>query len=188
MFPAIFLDRDGVIIENVSSYVRSWADVSIFPQAVQALARLSHSPYKIVIVTNQAGIGKGFFSQAEADAINRRLIDEIERAGGRIDGVFICPHTPNDNCDCRKPKPGLFLQAARQLALDLPRSIAIGDRWFDLQAAHAAGVPRLALVKTGLGAGELLQPTPPELGEVSIYTSLAEAFEKLAENGILTAR
>jgi D-glycero-D-manno-heptose 1,7-bisphosphate phosphatase len=186
MFPAIFLDRDGVIIENVSSYVRSWADVSIFPQAVQALARLSYSPYKFVIVTNQAGIGKGLFSQAEADSINQRLIGEIERAGGRIDGVFMCPHTPHDNCDCRKPKPGLFLQASRQLAIDLTRSIAIGDRWFDLQAAHAAGIPRLSLVKTGLGAGELLQPKPPILGEVSIYTTLAEAFEKLAESGNFT--
>ena len=112
MFPAIFLDRDGVIIENVPAYVRSWADVSIFPQAVQALVRLNHSPYKIVIVTNQAGIGKGLFSQAEAESINQRLIGEIERAGGRIDGVFMCPHTPNDGCDCRKPKPGLFMQAA----------------------------------------------------------------------------
>lgn len=183
MFPAIFLDRDGVIIENVPAYVRSWADVSIFPQAVQALARLNHSPYKIVIVTNQAGIGKGLFSQVEADAINQQLIGEIERAGGHIDGVFMCPHTPEENCNCRKPKPGLFLQAARQLSLELNSSIAIGDRWFDLQAAHAAGVPRLALVTTGQGARELLHPRPPELGEVPAYTTLSEALEDLVVNG-----
>ena len=188
MYPAIFLDRDGVIIENVSTYVRSWADVTIFPQAVQALARLNPSPYKIVIVTNQAGIGKGLFSRAEADDINRRLLGEIERAGGRIDGVFICPHTPSDNCDCRKPKPGLFLQAAHQLSLDMPQSLAIGDRWFDLLAARAAGISRLGLVTTGLGASELLLPRPPEMETVPVFASLAEALAVLANQEMPDAR
>jgi D-glycero-D-manno-heptose 1,7-bisphosphate phosphatase len=122
-------------------------------------------------------------SPTSADDINRRLIGEIERAGGRVDGVFMCPHTPADQCDCRKPKPGLFLQAARQLSLDVQRSLAIGDRWFDLLAARAAGISRLGLVTTGLGAGELLLPRPPELETVPVYASLADALAELAVNG-----
>jgi D-glycero-D-manno-heptose 1,7-bisphosphate phosphatase len=152
MDPAIFLDRDGVVIENRAGYVRTWEDVFIFPQALEALARLKGSPYKIILVTNQAGIGHGLISQEAVEEINRRLLAVIEQAGGRVDGVFLCPHTPQDGCDCRKPRPGLLLQAAQALDLDLSRSLMIGDAITDLQAGQAAGVSQSALVRTGRGA------------------------------------
>src|SRR5690606_36103474 len=94
MHPAIFLDRDGVIIENRPAYVRSWEDVEIFPQALTALARVCKSPYKIVIVTIQSGVGPGLIQMETAEEINRRLVREIEKAGGRIDAVLMCPHAP----------------------------------------------------------------------------------------------
>jgi D-glycero-D-manno-heptose 1,7-bisphosphate phosphatase len=179
MFPAIFLDRDGVIIENRAEYVRTWADVRFIPLTLEALTRVSHGSYKLVLVTNQAGIGKGLIAPAEAESINRRIARKIKRTGGRIDGVYLCPHKPEDGCECRKPKPGLFLQAARELTLDLSHSIAIGDKWSDLQAAQAAGIPTLVMVKTGEGAIELRRPKPTGLGEVRVYENLAEALADL---------
>ena len=149
--PAIFLDRDGVIIENREEYVRSWADVSFIPGALSALAAMADSPYAMVVVTNQAGIGRGLIPLAEAEAINHRVLAEIARAGGRIDAAYICPHKPEDDCDCRKPRPGMLLRAARELNLDLPRSWMIGDALTDIQAGETAGA-RALLVLTGRGA------------------------------------
>lgn len=151
MRPAIFLDRDGVIIANHPDYVRSWADVSFIPRALETLATMAGSPYAIVIVTNQAGVGRGLIPLAEAVSINERVRDEIVRAGGRVDGLYLCPHTGADNCDCRKPRPGMLLRAARELRLDLSRSWMVGDALTDLQAGEAAGV-RPLLVLTGRGA------------------------------------
>ena len=154
--PAIFLDRDGVIIENRDEYVRSWADVSFIPGALNALASVAASGYAIVVVTNQSGVGRGLIPLADAEAINHRVLAEIARAGGRIDAAYICPHKPEDDCDCRKPRPGMLLRAARELNLDLSRSWMIGDALTDMQAGEAAGV-RSLLVLTGRGAEHRLQ-------------------------------
>ena len=148
MFPAIILDRDGVIIENRDNYVRNWADVEVYPQALRALADAKCSDYKIVIITNQAGVGKGIIPLKTATEINERLVQAIEEAGGRVDGLYMCPHTPQDECECRKPRPGMILQAERELALDLSHSWMIGDALSDLQAGRAAGVGHLVLVST----------------------------------------
>lgn len=179
MFSAIFLDRDGVVIENRANYVRTWADVAIFPQALQALAGLRSHPCKIVMVTNQSAVGRGLMTLAEAEAINHRLVGEIQRSGGRVDGVFVCPHAPEAQCDCRKPRPGLLLQAARQLALDLSRAVMVGDAWSDLQAGQAAGVPTLIMVKTGRGAEQLCLPRPAGLDRFFQYDTLAQALAAL---------
>jgi histidinol-phosphate phosphatase family protein len=179
MVPAIFLDRDGVIIENRPAYVRSWADVEIFPQALTALAGVKNSGYIIVLVTNQAGIGKGLIQPEAAQEINRRLVQEVEKAGGRIDGIFVCPHTPEDRCDCRKPRPGLFFQAAKALSIDLSRSIMIGDTLSDLQAGLAAGIERVALVRTGLGVQQAQFPQASSLGPFPIYNTVSEALSEL---------
>ena len=181
MYPAIFLDRDGVIIENRPSYVRSWSDVEIYPQALAALARLKNSPYKVILVTNQSGIGRGLIPVEVAEAINRRLLGVIEAAGGRIDGIFMCPHAPQDNCDCRKPRPGLLLQAAEQLSLDLGSSILIGDALSDLKAGLAAGVQKIAIVRTGRGAQQLLSSEAAALQPFLSYNTLAEALSDLVK-------
>jgi D-glycero-D-manno-heptose 1,7-bisphosphate phosphatase len=181
MYPALFLDRDGVIIENRSNYVRSWNDVEIFPQALEALSCIYHSPYKIVIVTNQSAVGRGLVNIQEVHHINNRLMSEIQQAGGRVDGVFICPHAPQDNCDCRKPRPGLLLAASTSLSLDLQCSIMIGDAFSDLLAGSAAGIPRLALVKTGRGLEQLELPEASSLAHYSVFDNLLTALKVLIQ-------
>jgi D-glycero-D-manno-heptose 1,7-bisphosphate phosphatase len=182
MLPAIFLDRDGVIIENRPQYVRSWLDVQIFPQALQALNRLKDTPFKIVIVTNQAGVSRGVISISVAEEINRRLGEAVERAGGRIDGIFMCPHKPEDGCNCRKPRPGLIEQAARELAIDLSQSLLVGDMLTDLLAGKAAGIPRLVLVRTGLGAQQIESAPVGILDSFLVFDSLSEALNQLVFN------
>lgn len=182
MKPAIFLDRDGVIIENRANYVRSWDDVEIFPTAVQALARLVTTPYLIVLVTNQSAVGRGIISLETAQAINQKLLIKLEGAGCRVDGIFMCPHAPDDQCSCRKPQPGLLLQATQELSIDLSRSVMIGDAWSDLQAGMAAGVDQVALLRTGRGNQQLQLPTPPELADAPVYDTLAEALATFVES------
>jgi histidinol-phosphate phosphatase family protein len=179
MQPAIFLDRDGVIIENRPAYVRSWEDVSIFPSALNALIRLAKLPLRVVIVTNQAGIGRGFVSLETVQAINARLTSEIHQAGGRIDGLYLCPHRPEDNCPCRKPRPGMLLRAAQDLEIDLPASVLIGDALTDLGAGRAAGLTRVGLVRTGLGAEQLLQPAAHDYLPFPVYDDLAQAVRRI---------
>ena len=179
MQAAIFLDRDGVIIKNRSSYVRSWADVEIFPQALSALARINKSPFKIVVITNQSGVGRGLIPLKVAEEINKRLATAVEIAGGRIDGTFMCTHAPEDACICRKPRPGLLLQAARELSIDLGQSIMIGDALSDLKAGKAAGVGLSAIVLTGRGAQQVQLPESVNLQPFLIFNTLAEALENL---------
>lgn len=181
MVPAIFLDRDGVIIENRSEYVRSWEDVAIFGQALTALARIKSSPYKIIVVTNQSAVGRGIISLEAVYEINNRLLKVIEQTGGCIDGIFVCPHAPKDNCDCRKPKPGLILQAADELRLDLMNSILIGDALSDIEAGQAAGVGKAALVRTGLGDEQVATKNSKALKPFSIYKTLADALADLVQ-------
>ena len=179
MHPAIFLDRDGVIIENRSDYVRSWADVEIFPQALTALAALRGNAYKMIIVTNQSPIGRGIVSRAQVDEINRRLIVEIEAAGGAVDGVYVCPHHPDEGCDCRKPQPGLLLQAAQEHDIDLERSLMIGDALSDLQAGLAAGLGQVALVRTGRGARQEKDLQAARMPRFPVYDTLSQALADL---------
>ena len=181
MHPAVFLDRDGVIIENRASYVLDWSDVKFYPQALDALAKASASPYKFVIVTNQSAVGRGRMTLEKAEELNHRLVAHIEHAGGRIDGVFLCPHAPEANCACRKPEPGLIIQAAEKLCLDLNRSILIGDAISDLLAGQAAGVNRLALVRTGRGLSQKRLPVPNHLKPFVTYNTLTDALADLLE-------
>lgn len=179
MRPALFLDRDGVIIENRSNYVRQWEDVDIYPQAMSALVQLTAFPCSIVIVTNQSAVGRQLITERLADEINHRLVTKIEEAGGRIERVYMCPHAPWENCECRKPKPGLFLRAAIDLSLDLSRSLMIGDAVSDLEAAKKAGVGNLALVLTGRGREQSLDPQLQSLRPFTIYGALIDAVAEI---------
>ena len=176
MYPAIFLDRDGVLIENRSDYVRGWSQVTIIPEAFHALAFTPAKNYKIVIVTNQSAIGRGLVQLENAEEINRRLVNLIHHHGGQVDGLYMCPHKPDDGCFCRKPSPGLLLQAAKDLSVDLQRSWMIGDAWSDVQAGQRAGVRHTILLKTGRGAEQLLQPCPEEITGHLIFDNLLLAF------------
>jgi len=179
MHPAIFLDRDGVIIENRANYIRNWADVVFYPKALASLARMYSSPYKIIVVTNQSAVGRNIISEQAAIAINQQIRMVITGAGGRIDGIYMCPHAPQDQCDCRKPKPGLLLQAAKDLDIDLQSSIMIGDAWSDLMAGQNAGVGHLILVHTGRGEEQASEPPPPNLRSHIQVTDLSEALKPL---------
>jgi len=145
--PAAFLDRDGVINRD-TGYVHRWEEFELLPGAIEALQLLSESGYTIVVVTNQSGIGRGYYSVAEFHALMRRLTDICSESGISLHYYF-CPHAPIDNrvvCSCRKPHPGMFIQASYELDIDLPNSIMIGDRLSDMEAAFAATVPRRFLI------------------------------------------
>ena len=147
----MFLDRDGVLIQNRADYVRSWEEAELLPRSIQALAKARDTEYKFILVTNQSGVGRGMITLDMAESINRQLVLEIHKAGGRLDGVYMCVHSPDQECACRKPKPGLLLAAEGQLGIDLERSILIGDALSDLEAGKAAGVGKVAMVRTGRG-------------------------------------
>jgi D-glycero-D-manno-heptose 1,7-bisphosphate phosphatase len=186
--PAILLDRDGVIIENRADYVRSWSDVAIYPQALAALARLRSAGCPVVVVTNQSMVGRGLVSLATAEKINRQLVRAVEEAGGRIEGVYMCPHAPQEGCDCRKPQPGLLFTAARDLALELAHSVLIGDALTDIAAGRAAGVGWAALVRTGRGAAEESRPEARQFDSLPIYDDLSAAVDALLKEGVANNR
>jgi len=179
MFSAIFLDRDGVLIENKANYVRDWSDVKIYPEAISALSHSAIKNHKIVIVTNQSAVGRGIISLETANQINSRLVKLIHQHGGKVDGVYMCPHKPDDDCFCRKPKPGLLLQAAKELSLDLQRSWMIGDAWSDVQAGQSAGVQQAILIRTGRGEEQLSQARPESITKHLIFDNLPLAFETI---------
>ena len=166
-------------MENRPSYVRDWADVEIYPQALLSLAEVSFSPYKFVIITNQSAVGRGIISLETANEINQRLVKRITKSGGRIDGVFMCPHAPQAHCNCRKPEPGLLLRAAEKLSIDLRKSYFIGDALSDLLAGQAAGVKQTILVLTGRGKAQSLLPKPVHLKPYFTYNSLSDALSDL---------
>lgn len=149
--PAIFLDRDGVINANRPDNVKRWEEFVFLPGALEALRAMRSWPAAIIVVTNQAIIGRGRVAVAVVEDIHVRMLREINATGGRVDAVYLCPHRPEEGCDCRKPKPGLLLRAGRDLNLDLGRSVFVGDAISDAQAALAAGVTPFR-VDSGRGA------------------------------------
>lgn len=179
MYPSIFLDRDGVLIENRPDYVRDWSQVKIIPEAIHALSLAPLKKYKIVIITNQSAVGRGLILRKAAEEINQRLINLIRDLGGQIDGIYMCPHKPEDGCSCRKPMPGLLLQAAKDLSLDLQRSWMIGDAWSDVLAGKAAGIRGTILLKTGRGSEQLLEGPPEKMTGNLVFDSLPLAFDAI---------
>lgn len=177
MFPAIFLDRDGVLIENRTDYVRAWSQVSVFPDAIRALSNPKLDNHKIVIVTNQSAVGRGIISLETAEEINHRLVRLIRERGGRVDGVYLCPHAPDEGCECRKPEPGLLLRAAGEMSLDLKRSWMIGDAWSDVQAGQAASVRGTILLRTGRGTDQISLPRPEGVTSFLVCDDLAQAMD-----------
>ena len=147
---AIFLDRDGVLNENRADYVRSWNEFAFLPGTFPALRALATFGAPIVIVTNQAGVGRGLISHTAIEDIHHRMTNALSRRGVRIDGIYWCPHTVDDDCQCRKPKPGMLLGAAAQLGIDLSTSVIVGDAETDIQAGQQAGCSTV-LVLTGRG-------------------------------------
>ena len=177
--PALFLDRDGVIVENRDDYVKSLDEVRFIPGALQALAAVAPSQCRIVVATNQSAIGRGLLLPAVAAQINDYLCEQIVRAGGRLDGLYVCPHSPGAGCACRKPQPGLLLDAAADLDIDLPASAIVGDAVSDVLAGQRVGALAV-LVRTGRGQAEALELARLGLGGVPVATGLADALDQIA--------
>ena len=184
MLAAVFLDRDGVIIENRDEYVRTWDDVAFIPGALDALARLSQTPYAIILVTNQSAVGRGILSLSGALELNHTLVSEVKAAGGRIDDTFLCPHAPWENCQCRKPRPGLLLQAAEKYALNLSRSLMVGDAVSDIIAGRSAGVGKSALVLTGRGKVQVRLEEAKTLQPFDVFPHLGGFVDHLLSGSL----
>jgi D-glycero-D-manno-heptose 1,7-bisphosphate phosphatase len=156
---AVFIDRDGTISEEVG-YVNHPSRYRVFPFASQAIKLINDAGWLAVLVTNQAGVARGYFKEDLIAEVHEQLRQELARGGARLDAVYYCPHHPSvgdapyrADCDCRKPKPGLITRAAEELEIDLARSWMVGDRYGDTELARNAGT-RAALVLTGYGRGE----------------------------------
>ncbi len=174
--PAIFMDRDGVINENKDDYVKSWEEFTFLPGVFEPLKKLANDDHALVIISNQSAIGRGIVTLGEVEEINDRMLEVIGAVGGRVDGVYYCPHRPDEDCDCRKPRPGLILRAAQQLGLDLTRSIIIGDAVSDVEAAQEVGCASI-FVLTGRGSRELPKLLAKGFKDVPVVENLAQAVE-----------
>jgi D-glycero-D-manno-heptose 1,7-bisphosphate phosphatase len=157
--PAVFIDRDGTLTEEVG-YVNHPQRLRLLPRSAEAVRRLNAAGVPAVIVTNQAGVARGYFSEDVLRAVHDEMLAQLKQAGAHLDAVYVCPHHPTEGeppfrlaCDCRKPRPGLLQRAATDLGLDLGTSVVIGDRPTDLVVARSVGA-RGVLVLTGYGLGE----------------------------------
>ncbi len=179
------MDRDGTLSHEVG-YVNHPSRLRLYPWTVEAVRAINHAGWLAVVVTNQAGIARGYFPPSVLEEVQRSLVAQVEAGGARFDAVYACPHHPTvgeppyrQDCDCRKPRPGMLRRAEAELGADLARSWVIGDRHGDLQLAWNVGA-RGALVKSGYGLGELtyLAPgwsRPPDL----VAENLLEAVERI---------
>ncbi len=184
---AVFIDRDGTISEEVG-YVNHPTRYRVFPYAAEAIRRLNEAGWLAVLVTNQAGVARGYFTEDVIGAVHTLLTEELARGGARLDAIYYCPHHPSVgeppyrfDCDCRKPRPGLIRRAADDLNIEVGASWMIGDRYSDTQLARNAGA-RAALVLSGYGRGEweyqraAWQHQPDLVAE-----NLLEAVEKITK-------
>ncbi|HEV2147707.1 MAG TPA: HAD family hydrolase [Longimicrobiaceae bacterium] len=179
MTPAVFLDRDGTIIHD-ASYLADPAGVRLLPGAAEGIARLNRAGIPVVVVTNQSGIGRGYFTEADFRAVQARTEELLAEGGARVDAVYHCPHAPDHvpPCGCRKPEVGLFLRAADEHRLDPGRSWYVGDRLRDVAPAERLG-GRAILVRGGAEHAEAEQAPP----SVTVVEGLREAVELVLGRG-----
>lgn len=157
----VILDRDGTINADSDEFVKSPDEWEPLPGALEAIAKLNHGGWHVVIASNQSGLGRGLFDVVALNAVHAKMHKALAALGGRVDAVFYCPHAPDEDCACRKPKPGLFEQIGERLGVDLKGVPTVGDSARDLQAGKAAGCePHLVL--TGKAAGWRNQGAPPD--------------------------
>ncbi|MDH5484498.1 MAG: D-glycero-beta-D-manno-heptose 1,7-bisphosphate 7-phosphatase [Gammaproteobacteria bacterium] len=174
----IILDRDGVINQDSDDYIKTVDEWQPITGSLQAMGRLSQAGYTLVVATNQSGIARGYFDLETLHAMHKKMDEMLEQFGGKVDAVFYCPHGPKDNCQCRKPAPGLFHDISSRYQVPLANVVAIGDSLRDIQAAREAGA-RPILVKTGKGERSLQTAGNDELDDVPVYENLAEVVDVL---------
>jgi D-glycero-D-manno-heptose 1,7-bisphosphate phosphatase len=147
----VMIDRDGVINEDSDDFIKSVAEWRPIAGSLEAIAALHRAGWRVAVVTNQSGVGRGLYDEATLGAIHDHMRERVLAAGGELAGVYYCPHLPNAGCECRKPKPGMFRALERELGLSVVGAPYIGDRLSDVEAAEAVGA-RPMLVRTGTGA------------------------------------
>lgn len=173
----VILDRDGVINKDSADYIKSAAEWEPIAGSLEAISRLNGAGYKVVIASNQSGLGRGYFTIDDLNAMHAKLRQLLAEKGGLIDAIFICPHKPEDNCHCRKPSPGLFEEIKRRYNIDRSATTyAVGDSLRDLQAASAAGFkPWLVLT----GNGQKTQQDPAFNKDTPVSEDLAAMVNRL---------
>jgi D-glycero-D-manno-heptose 1,7-bisphosphate phosphatase len=183
---AVFLDRDGTIIEEVG-YLDRPERVEFFPFTIDAVRVLNRAGLAVVMVSNQSGIARGFFSEAVADAVHARMAKMLAAGGARIDAYYYCPHHPDGTvdglaivCECRKPKRALVDRAAAEFGIDPQRSFVVGDRWLDVELARAVGAKGI-LVRTGYGDVQERRP-PPGVTADAVVDNLVAASSWILQN------
>ena len=174
----VILDRDGVINQDSDKYIKSPAEWQPIPGSIEAIARLHQGGYRIVVATNQSGIGRGLFDMATFNAMNDKMMELVFRQGGRIDALFFCPHTDLENCTCRKPRTGMYEEIAARYHMDLKGVPCVGDAIRDLKAAEAVGGQPM-LVLTGKGRKTADDPAMPR--ETLVFPDLAAAAAHIAK-------
>ena len=164
--PVIILDRDGVINADRPDFVKSASEWHPLPGSIDAIARLSRAGYRIAVASNQSGLGRGLFDQAALEKIHEKMLLAIREAGGDVELIEICPHHPNERCQCRKPQPGLLYSLAMQMGVELQDVPCVGDSTRDIQAAAAGARPMLVMTGNGQDALRELEQQSQQVTEV----------------------
>jgi len=172
----IILDRDGVINYDSDQFIKSPEEWRAVPGSLEAIARLNHAGYRVVVATNQSGIGRGLFDMAMLNSIHEKMHKALGHAGARLDAIFFCPHTADAKCECRKPKPGMLAEIGKRFNSELTGVPCVGDSLRDLQAAEAVGAQPM-LVLTGKGEKTLRDGDFPR--NTVIFPDLAFAVSAL---------
>lgn len=180
----IILDRDGVINEDSDSFIKTPDEWIPLPGSLEAIARLTKAGYKVVVATNQSGLGRGYFDIMTLNAIHQKMQAAVKAAGGSIEAIFFCPHTASDNCDCRKPRQGMFSSISERYETKLNEVPSVGDSLRDLQAAFLAGCSPI-LVLSGKGTQTLENGGLPP--KTVIFDSLAAVVDHLLTQEVKTA-
>ncbi len=177
----VILDRDGVINEDSDDYIKSPQEFIPIAGSLEAIARLNQAGYLVTVATNQSGIGRGLFDLETLDAMHNKLNKALSVVNGHIDGIFFCPHAPDEACECRKPKPGLLQQISKKFNMPLADVPVIGDSLRDLEAAQAVGAHPI-LVRTGKGERTLAKGKG--LDDIPVYRNLYEAVDAILKEQI----
>lgn len=172
---AVFLDRDGTLIEE-KEFLRDPDDVAIFPGATEALKRLQDAGFKLFIVSNQSGVGRGYFTLADVNRVNERLVEQLARGGVRFERIYIAPEAPEQPSRGRKPSPQFLFDARDEFGIDLSASYIVGDKLIDVECGWNAGVRKSILVRTGYGA-QFERSGAPNLGQATVVDGIVEAAE-----------
>ena len=176
----VILDRDGVINEDSDNYIRSDQEWIPIPGSIEAIAKLYKAGYLIAVATNQSGLARGYFTETDLHAMHKKMLTLVEESGGRIDAIQFCPHHPDENCTCRKPKPGMVLSIIDELGIQPEHTWFIGDTLKDIQAGESAGC-KTALVKTGKGKKTLARGEG--LSNTLVFDNLSEFCKKILTTG-----